>query len=112
MLAGHTVPDQSRFSFEVESLESWGVLGQFFGKEFQSDGAIEPGVLGPIEHTHPTTAKLLHEAVVGDRSAHSTTQHFPSRTWFLENHKRTVHMQRKQTSLLVLLLLTRLKQRI
>jgi hypothetical protein len=39
------------------------------GKEFQSDGAVKPSVLGLIDHTHPTATKFFKNSIVGNRAA-------------------------------------------
>ena len=49
-----------------ETLQSLAVLGHSFGQEFQSHKAIEPGVLGLVDDTHPTAAQLLDNPVVRD----------------------------------------------
>ena len=52
--------------FALKSLESLGVLGQFVGKEFQSDIAAEAQILGLIDNTHPAATELLNDPVMRD----------------------------------------------
>ncbi len=44
------------------------VACHFVRKEFEADGAMKSGVLGLVDHTHPTAAKFFKDAVVGNRS--------------------------------------------
>ena len=53
----------------LEALQGLMVLGHFFRQEFERHEAVKLGVLGLVDHTHPTTPELLHNAVVGDRCA-------------------------------------------
>jgi len=49
-----------------ETLQRLRVLGHVGGKEFQGNEAAEFGVLGFVDHTHPTAAQFLDDAVVRD----------------------------------------------
>jgi len=44
------------------------VVDQIFGKKFQGHAAIEPRVLGLVNHSHAATANFLNDAVVRDGS--------------------------------------------
>jgi hypothetical protein len=35
-------------------------------QEFEGDAAVQPGVLGLVDHTHPAAAQLLDDAVMRD----------------------------------------------
>ena len=52
--------------FPPKARERLRVLGQFFGKKLQGDEAVQPRVLGLIDHAHPAAAQLLDDAVVRD----------------------------------------------
>ena len=41
-----------------------GVSGHFIGQELQGHEAMQPGVLGFIDRTHPATAELFNDAVL------------------------------------------------
>ena len=42
------------------------VAGNFFGQELESDEAMQPRILGLIDHAHAPAAELLKNAVVRD----------------------------------------------
>jgi hypothetical protein len=44
------------FGFAAETLEGLAVGGEFFGKKFESDEAVEAGILDLIDHTHTASA--------------------------------------------------------
>ena len=50
--------------FAAEALDRLGIVRQIFRKEFQSDGAVEPGVFSLVNYTHPARTKFLYDAVV------------------------------------------------
>src|SRR6478736_3559433 len=52
--------------FTAETLQSLGVLGEFFRQEFQGYKTVEAGVFGLVDDAHAATAELLHDAVVRD----------------------------------------------
>src|SRR5262249_24472507 len=58
-----------RLSFALETLQGLAILGQCFRQELEHDEPTELGVLGLIDHTHPTATQLLKNAVVGNRLA-------------------------------------------
>jgi len=41
-------------------------MRQIVRQEFQCDWTIKPRVFGLIDHTHPPTAQLVDDAVVGE----------------------------------------------
>ena len=49
-----------------ETLQSLAVLGHVFGQELESHKAMQPGVLGLVDDTHPAAAQLLDDAIVRD----------------------------------------------
>ncbi len=57
------------FGFALETLEGLRVVGQFVGKKFQSDGAIETSVLGFIDYAHAAATEFFEDAVVRDGAA-------------------------------------------
>jgi hypothetical protein len=58
-----TPPGRIRVLYPFQRLR---VLRHIVGQEFESDKATKVGVLGLIDHAHPTAAELLHDAVVRD----------------------------------------------
>jgi hypothetical protein len=59
----------SGLGFALEAFKRIRVVRHIFRKEFQSDRAIEPGVLCFVHHAHATNAKLFNHAVVRDGAA-------------------------------------------
>jgi hypothetical protein len=55
-----------RFPFTQKALLVLLALEKVRGKKLQSDGAVEIGVLGPVNHTHAARAEFLEDAVVRD----------------------------------------------
>ena len=43
------------------------IQGQRFGQELQGNGALQPGVLGLLDHAHASAAELLQDPVVRHR---------------------------------------------
>jgi hypothetical protein len=41
-------------------------LRNVFWEKFESDEAAKLGILGRVDHTHPTATELLNDAVVRD----------------------------------------------
>src|SRR5512143_2018004 len=62
----------SRFSFSPEPLQGVMISGEFFRQELQGDKTMESGVLGLVDDTHATAAKLLNDLVVRNRLADHT----------------------------------------
>ena len=60
------VQRRRRFGFAAKSFQSLAILGQIFGQEFKRHEAVEPYVLGLIDHAHPAPAQLLDDAVMRD----------------------------------------------
>jgi hypothetical protein len=56
----------SSLRLALETGESLGIFGYFVGQKLESDKAMEPGVFRLVDHTHPTAAQLLDNAVVRD----------------------------------------------
>src|ERR1700720_355072 len=50
--------------FTLKTGKSLGVPGYFIGQELEGDKAVQSGVLGLVDHTHPAATQLLHDAVV------------------------------------------------
>jgi hypothetical protein len=55
--------------FALETLERLMVLRQSLRQELQGDEAMQLGVFGLIDHTHPAAAQLLQNTVVRNRLA-------------------------------------------
>src|ERR1700675_2052460 len=60
------VQRRRRLRLALEAGKSLRVLGYFIRQEFQGDEAVELDVLGFVDDAHPTTTKLLDDAVVRD----------------------------------------------
>ena len=56
----------SGLRFALKTLERARIPSQVFRKEFQRDEAVQAGVFGFVDHTHPAAAKPLDDAVVGN----------------------------------------------
>ncbi len=61
------------------------IEGEVGGEDLDGDGAVENGVLGLPDHTHPALADLLDEPVVGEHpaslGAHETLPFAPETAW-------------------------------
>src|SRR4029077_7722483 len=55
-----------RLCLAPESGQSLCIPGYLIGQKLQSHKAMQPRILGFVDHTHPTTAELLNDAVVRD----------------------------------------------
>ena len=56
--------------FPLEATEGLCVVGEFVGKELQSDVATQLQVFRFINHTHPASANLAEDAVMGNVLSH------------------------------------------
>jgi hypothetical protein len=56
----------SGLRFSLEAGESLRIVSDLVGQELQGDKAVQLYVLSFIDHAHPSTAKLLDDAVVRD----------------------------------------------
>ena len=56
-----------------KTAESLCIVGEFFGKEFQGDVAIELEVFRFVDHTHAPAAQLPQDAVMRDGAVHHRT---------------------------------------
>src|SRR5580693_1359281 len=52
--------------FTPESFSGRGIVHKFGRQEFERNGAAQPYVLGAINHSHPSSAQLLDNAIVGE----------------------------------------------
>jgi len=52
--------------FALKAGERLRVACNVLWQEFEGDEAVQPGVLGFVDHAHPATAKFLDDAVVRD----------------------------------------------
>ncbi len=57
-----------------EPLEGDPIAEELLGQELQGNGPVEAGVLGLVDDTHPSAAKLLEDPVVGDGLADHVVQ--------------------------------------
>jgi hypothetical protein len=55
-----------RLRLAPESGQSLCILGYLIGQKLQSHKAVQPRILGFVDHTHPTAAQFLNDAVVRD----------------------------------------------
>src|ERR1017187_9387324 len=60
------VEGRSRLRLALEASQCSRVFGYFIGQELEGDETMQPRVLGFIDHTHATAAKLFDNAVVRD----------------------------------------------
>jgi hypothetical protein len=60
---------RGRLCLALEAGESLCVFGDFIGKKFQSDEAMQPHILGLVDDSHSSTTEPLDDAVVRDRLA-------------------------------------------
>src|SRR5947208_3347657 len=56
-------------SLAPETIQGLRVASELVRQKLESDEALEPGVFGLVDHTHPACAQLLDDAVVGDGAA-------------------------------------------
>src|SRR5712691_8680967 len=56
----------SSLRFPLKPAQRLGISRDFIGQEFQGNKSVKPGVLGLVDHTHPTTAELLYNPIVRD----------------------------------------------
>ena len=66
-------------SFPAETFQRLRVFGDVLRKELQRDEATEFRVLGLVDHTHPTTAEFLDDAVVRDGLANHAQARYGGR---------------------------------
>ncbi len=60
------VQRRGSLGFALKAGESLRVFGYVVGQELQSNEPAELHVLGFVDHTHPTAAEFLNDAVVRD----------------------------------------------
>src|SRR5579863_8874883 len=58
-----------RLRFTLKTFQRLVIFREPLGQEFQRHEAMEFGVLGLVDDTHPAAAELLEDAIVGDRLA-------------------------------------------
>ena len=56
-------------SLAPETIQGLRVASELVRQKLESDEALEPGVFGLVDHTHPACVQLLDDAVVGDGAA-------------------------------------------
>ena len=54
----------SRLRLALEAAERLRILGHFIGQKLERDEAVQPRVLGLIDHTHAAAAQLVDNAVM------------------------------------------------
>ena len=70
--------------FAAEALQRLGILRQVFGEKLQSNVAAQAEVLGLIDHTHPATAQLREDFVMGNCASNHSGPLY--REWFILLH--------------------------
>jgi hypothetical protein len=55
--------------FSAEAFQGLAVFAELAGKKFKGNKAIEAGVLGFVDHTHPAPTEFFENAIVGDGAA-------------------------------------------
>src|SRR5678815_1251502 len=66
------VQRRSRARFSSKTLQRLRVLGHIVRQELQSDETAERGVLGFVDHAHPTAAEPLQDSIVTVSYTHLT----------------------------------------
>ncbi len=60
------IQGRNRLRLPPESGQSLCILGYLIGQKLQSHKAMQPRILGFVDHTHPATAELIDDTVVRD----------------------------------------------
>jgi hypothetical protein len=60
------VEGRGGFGFAAKAAERLGIFSEVVREEFQSDEAVETGVLSPVDDSHAAAAEHLDHAVVRD----------------------------------------------
>jgi hypothetical protein len=50
--------------FALEASQGLGIFGDFIRQEFESNEAVQAGVLGFVDYTHTSTTELFQNTVV------------------------------------------------
>jgi len=61
------IQGRSRLSFSLEPLQRLAVPGQRFWEELQGNRALEPGVLGLVDHPHTALAQLFDDLIAAGK---------------------------------------------
>ena len=56
----------SSLSLPLEAAQGLWVAGYLIRQKLQSDETVQPSVLSLVDHTHPATTQLLHNAIMRD----------------------------------------------
>ena len=72
------VESGSGFGLADEALAPFLVLNQVGRQKLQNDGAVELGIDGLVDHTHPAFAEFLDDLVMGDRLADHVSPSSPA----------------------------------
>ena len=59
------VQGRGRLRLALEAGQGLGIFGDFIGQELQGDKPVQGNVLGLVDHTHPSAADFLDNAVMG-----------------------------------------------
>ena len=60
------IQGRRRAGFAPEAFQGLRVVREFVGKKFQGNETPELGVFSFVNHAHPATAQLVHDAIVRD----------------------------------------------
>ena len=70
--------------FAAEALQRLGILRQVFGEKLQSNVAAQTEVFGLVDYTHPATAQLHEDFVMGNCASNPSGPLY--REWFILLH--------------------------
>jgi hypothetical protein len=59
------IESRRRSRLPAEAFQRLGIAGQVLGQKFQRNKAAKLSVFGLVNHAHPATAQLSHNAVMG-----------------------------------------------
>ena len=77
--------------FPLESLTRFGIAGDMRGQDFDGNGAIEPGISGLVDLSHPAFADFLGDFVMGDRLAYQRS--LQDRGKFISKNTRSLALE-------------------
>ena len=83
------VQRRSRLRLALKPAERLRILGHFIGQKLQCHEAVQPGVFGFINHTHPAAAEPVHNAVMRN----GLPDHGYGRSHACERKRRGCHVR-------------------
>src|ERR1700746_3016453 len=78
--------------FPLETAEGLCVVGEFIGKELESNVAAQLQVFCLVHHTHPAPTDLAQDAVMGDGLTHGIGRSSHWREWYGEAGRRSISL--------------------